>query len=130
MTTPLVRLHPVRGWLSVDDVADPVQLKPGDSFLLPRGKPLRLASDLSLPSVDAATLFADHGEWNYRLAQRRRRLLYCCAHFALARQSCHYPLGSAAAGCASWERTDKMALRCSLDRMISEVLRPNELQVW
>ena len=47
-----------QGWLSVDDVADPVQLMPGDCFLVPRGQPFCLASDLSLASVDAATLFA------------------------------------------------------------------------
>src|SRR5215472_11388487 len=58
MTTPLVRLHPVRCWPSVDDVADPVQLMPGDCFLVPRGQPFCLGSDLSLASVDAATLFA------------------------------------------------------------------------
>jgi hypothetical protein len=45
-----------QGWLSVDGVADPVQLKAGDCFLLPRGRPFRLASDLTLPPVDALTL--------------------------------------------------------------------------
>ena len=44
-------------WLSVQDVAARVHLKAGDSFLLPGGRPFRLASDLALPSINAATIF-------------------------------------------------------------------------
>ncbi|WP_159947054.1 AraC family transcriptional regulator [Rhizobium sp. 18065] len=44
-------------WLSVDGVADAVRLVPGDCFLLPSGRPFRLASDLDLPSVPAADIF-------------------------------------------------------------------------
>jgi hypothetical protein len=40
----------------------PVHLKTGDCFLLPHGRPFRLASDLSLPPVNALDLL------------RRRRL--------------------------------------------------------
>jgi AraC-like DNA-binding protein len=45
-------------WLSVTDVPDPVRLNTGDCFLLPSGRPFRLASDLTLPPVAAATIFA------------------------------------------------------------------------
>jgi AraC-like DNA-binding protein len=45
-------------WLAVEGVQDPVHLTSGDCFLLPSGRPFRLASDLSLPSVQAATIFA------------------------------------------------------------------------
>ena len=44
-------------WLSMEDVSDPVHLKEGDCFLLPSGRPFRLASDLSLTPVDPRTLF-------------------------------------------------------------------------
>ncbi|MEP6781071.1 MAG: AraC family transcriptional regulator [Gemmatimonadaceae bacterium] len=44
-------------WLKVDDIPDAVQLQAGDSFLLPSGRPFRLASDLALTPVDAATVF-------------------------------------------------------------------------
>ena len=44
-------------WLSVDGVADAVLLNPGDCFLLASGRPFRLASNLSLPAVDAYPLF-------------------------------------------------------------------------
>jgi AraC-like DNA-binding protein len=47
-----------RCWLSVEGVTDAVHLEAGDCFLLPRGRPFRLASDLGLPLVDAKTVFS------------------------------------------------------------------------
>src|SRR5271165_773360 len=47
-----------RVWLSVEGVPEPVRLESGDGFLLPRGWPFRLASDLALPPVDAMAVFA------------------------------------------------------------------------
>lgn len=44
-------------WLSVDGMEAPLRLEKGDCFLLPRGLPFRIASDLSLPSIDAGALF-------------------------------------------------------------------------
>ena len=44
-------------WLSVEGVADPVHLQQGDGFVLPSGRPFRLASDLSLPAVNARDFF-------------------------------------------------------------------------
>ncbi|WP_112943784.1 MULTISPECIES: AraC family transcriptional regulator [unclassified Rhizobium] len=44
-------------WLSVEGIDDPVHLRPGDSFLLPRGRPFRLATDLALETIPAATIF-------------------------------------------------------------------------
>ncbi|HVU47174.1 MAG TPA: AraC family transcriptional regulator [Terracidiphilus sp.] len=44
-------------WLVVEGVSDPVHLQTGDCFLLPRGLPFRLASDIALPPVDAHTIF-------------------------------------------------------------------------
>jgi AraC-like DNA-binding protein len=45
-------------WLSVTGVPDPVRLNTGDCFLLPSGRAFRLASDLTLLPVAAATIFA------------------------------------------------------------------------
>ncbi len=38
-------------WLVVEGISDPVRLEPGDCFLLPRGLPFRLTTDLSLKPV-------------------------------------------------------------------------------
>src|SRR5271168_1188874 len=45
-------------WLQVEGVPDPVSLTSGDCFLLPRGLPFSLATDLSLTPVDFQTLLA------------------------------------------------------------------------
>jgi AraC-like DNA-binding protein len=42
-------------WLAVEGVSEPVLLRAGDCFLLPRGMPFRLAGDLSLEPVHYAT---------------------------------------------------------------------------
>ncbi|MGK9231999.1 AraC family transcriptional regulator [Inquilinus limosus] len=44
-------------WLSVEGVPDPVRLRAGDCFVLPSGRPFRLASDMALAPVDAGTVF-------------------------------------------------------------------------
>lgn len=43
-------------WLVVEGVPEPVRLKAGDCFLLPRGRSFRMASDPALPAVDAYTM--------------------------------------------------------------------------
>ncbi len=44
-------------WLRVEGIDDPVHLRAGDSFLLPRGRPFRLATDLNLEPIPAAEIF-------------------------------------------------------------------------
>jgi AraC-like DNA-binding protein len=44
-------------WLSVEGVPDAVRLKTGDSFVLPSGRPFRLASDINLTPVEAGAVF-------------------------------------------------------------------------
>jgi len=58
--TPMIKSYVVISggcWLSVTGVDDPVRLGAGDCFVLPTGRPFRLASDLELPSVDAVSVF-------------------------------------------------------------------------
>src|ERR1700677_4599344 len=45
-------------WLSVEGVPDAVLLRAGDCFLLPRGLPFRLATDLSLEPVHYTTAWS------------------------------------------------------------------------
>ena len=45
-------------WLQAEGVPEPVRVQAGDCFLFPRGHPFRLASDLSLPSVEAQAIFS------------------------------------------------------------------------
>lgn len=45
-------------WLSVEGVPDSIHLTAGDSFLLPSGKPFRLASDMAVAPVEGARIFS------------------------------------------------------------------------
>jgi AraC-like DNA-binding protein len=44
-------------WLAVEGVAEPVRVKAGDCFLLPRGRPFILTTDLDLPPTNAFEKF-------------------------------------------------------------------------
>jgi AraC-like DNA-binding protein len=46
-------------WVSVDDDPHSVRVEQGDCFLLTRGRPFQLASDLALPPIDSRTIYAD-----------------------------------------------------------------------
>src|SRR3984957_379477 len=50
------------GWMAMEGLAEPVRLQAGDCLLLPRGRPFRLASDLSFPPVDIETVVANAGD--------------------------------------------------------------------
>src|SRR5579859_6452814 len=45
-----------QGWLSIEGVPDPVRLEKGDCFVLPRGWPFRLATDLTVTPIDFRTI--------------------------------------------------------------------------
>ncbi|MCJ2144502.1 AraC family transcriptional regulator [Methylobacterium sp. E-066] len=49
----------VRGacWVAVEGEAEPVRIAAGDCFLLTRGRPFRLATDLALPAIESATIY-------------------------------------------------------------------------
>ena len=60
-------------WLSVENVPEAVHLKTGDCFLLPLGRPFRLASDLALEPVDFRSMSFDPAQWSHRLLEWGRR---------------------------------------------------------
>ncbi|AKT43067.1 AraC family transcriptional regulator [Chondromyces crocatus] len=46
-------------WLFVDGDEAPVRIEEGDGFLLTKGRPFTLATDLSLPPIDARGIYAE-----------------------------------------------------------------------
>ncbi|MGC1299979.1 MAG: AraC family transcriptional regulator [Alloacidobacterium sp.] len=109
-------------WLSVDGVPDAVRLETGDCFLLPHGRPFRLASDLTLTPVDALTILAT--------ATRKGGIASidgggCCivgAHFAFAGNHAGILLGVLPPIVHLQKESDKVAMRWSLERMRQELL--------
>ena len=45
-------------WLAVEGVSDPIRLVSGDCFVLPSGRPFRLASDLGVAPIPASTAYS------------------------------------------------------------------------
>jgi AraC-like DNA-binding protein len=109
-------------WLSVDGVPDAVRLQTGDCFLLPHGRPFRLASDLTLTPVDALTILAT--------ATRKGGIASingggCCivgAHFAFTGNHAGILLGVLPPIVHLQKESDKVAMRWSLERMRQELL--------
>jgi AraC-like DNA-binding protein len=111
-------------WLSVEGVPDAVLLTAGDCFLLPRGLPFCLATDLSLTPVDFHTLLSTRrsgsavsnkeGGWRYIVG----------GHFVLTGSHADILLRSLPPIVHIRKESDKAAMRWSLDRMMEELRDP------
>jgi AraC-like DNA-binding protein len=112
-------------WLSVEGVPDAVHLAAGDCFLLPRGWPFRLATDLTLPPVDALTLLAN-ARRNGGIASFNGGgdCFIVGGHFALTGGHASMLLSVLPPIVHIRKESDKAALRWSLERMRQELLEP------
>ena len=111
-----------QGWLSVDGVSDAARLKAGDCFLLPRGRPFRLASDLSLPPVDAMALLASK---NGSIDSPDGAACFLVGgHFALSGSHADILLGMLPPIVHLQKEADKAVLRWSIERMMAELREP------
>ena len=112
-------------WLSVDGVPDAVLLTAGDCFLLPRGRPFRLASDLSLPSVDALTMLAAQQKNGGMVSiNGGGDSVIVGAHFILNDHHAGILLGVLPPIVHIRTESDKAAMRWSLERMRQELREP------
>ncbi len=112
-----------QGWLSVDGVRHTVQLKAGDCFLLPPGPSFRLASDLTLPLVDALTF---RGAKNGSMGSMNGGAICFIVggHFALTGSHASILLGVLPPIVHLQKESDKAALRWSIERMMEELREP------
>jgi AraC-like DNA-binding protein len=111
-------------WLSVEGVADPVLLTAGDCFLLPRGLPFRLATDLSLPPVDFHTLLATHKSNDAAPSPESGERYIVGGYFLLAGSHADILLRSLPPIVHIRKESDKAAMRWSLERMKEELRDP------
>ena len=111
-------------WLAVEGVADPVRLRTGDCFLLPRGWPFRLASDLTLPPIDALALFRAKENGSVSLYNGGGECCVVGGHFVLDGDHADILLGMLPPIVHIRKESDKAALRWSLDRMMQELREP------
>ena len=109
-------------WLAVEGVAEAVRLKTGDCFLLPRGWPFRLATDLTAPPVDALSILATARRvGGVVTVNGGGDCLVVGGHFALTGDHAGMLLGILPPIVHIKKESDKAAMRWSLERMRQEL---------
>ena len=108
-------------WLSVEGVPDPVLLKTGDCFLLPRGRPFSLASDPTLTPVDVRKVFPLPLNGRIASCNGGGDCFIVGGHFVLTGAHAEILLEELPPIVHIRKESDKAALRWSLERMMEEL---------
>jgi AraC-like DNA-binding protein len=112
-------------WLSVEGIPDPVLLTAGDCFVLPRGLPFCLASDLSIAPVDFHALLSARKAGGGAVSNHEGGGRYIAGgHFLLSGSHAGMLLGSLPPIVHIRKESDKAAMRWSLERMREELRDP------
>jgi AraC-like DNA-binding protein len=111
-------------WLSMEGVPDAVLLTAGDCFLLPRGLPFCLTTDLSLTPVDFATLFSTRRPGDTVSPHQDGGRYIVGGHFHLTGSHAGMLLGSLPPIVHIRKESDKAAMRWSLERLKEELRDP------
>jgi AraC-like DNA-binding protein len=111
-------------WLAVEGVPEPVQLNAGDCFLLPRGRPFRLATNLAATPVDALTLFTAARKGGHSSCNGGGKCFMVGGHFALTANHAGILLEMLPPIVHIRNHSDKAAMRWALERMMQELQEP------
>jgi AraC-like DNA-binding protein len=111
-------------WLSVEGVADPVRLTAGDCFLLPRGLPFSLATDISLKPVDFSIIRMARMAGGAAYTNENGQNYIAGSHFLLAGNHAEILLKSLPPIVHIHKESDKAAMRWSMERMKEELHDP------
>lgn len=112
-------------WLSVEGVPDAMRLTTGDCFLLPRGRPFRVASDLTLTPIDALTMLSGARRNGGILSLNGGGdCLIVGGHFTLSGNRPGILVEMLPPVVHIRKEPDKAAIRWSLERMRQELLEP------
>ncbi len=108
-------------FLAVEGVAEPVCLKAGDCFILPLGRPFRLASDIALTPVDAGPIFSPVREGGIVTYNGGGDFFLVGSRFALGGHHASMLLGILPPIVHIRQESDQAALRWSVERMMQEL---------
>jgi AraC-like DNA-binding protein len=113
----------IRGaaWLSVESVTEAVHLKAGDCFVLPSGRPFRLASDLSLNPVDAGMIFPPARAGGVVTYNSGGDFFLVGSRFGVSGGNASALLGMLPPIVHIRKEADQAALRWSVERMMHEL---------
>jgi AraC-like DNA-binding protein len=104
--------------------AEPVHLVAGECFLLPRGLPFILATDLTLTPVDFFTLLSAPKNGDTHLHNGGGDSFFVGGHFVLTGGHADLLLGFLPPVVHIRKEADKAAMRWSLERMMQELRDP------
>jgi AraC-like DNA-binding protein len=113
-----------QGWLSVEGTSDPVQVKSGDCFLLPRGRPFCLATQPGLPPVDFLTLRGNAKNGSVGSYNGGGKFFIVGGHFALSDNHASILLGILPPIVHLRKESDQAVLRWSIERLMEELREP------
>jgi len=111
-------------WLSLEGVSEPVLLTTGDCFLLPRGRPFSLSTNLSLTPVDYRMLLEALKNDDAAAPHKGSEHYIVGGHFTLTGSHADILLSSLPPIVHLRKESDKAAMRWSLERMKEEVRNP------
>ncbi len=108
-------------WLTVDGVPDAVRLVAGDCFVLPSGRPFRLASDLTVASIDAGTVFPAARAGGVVTYNGGGDFFLVGSRFGVSGTHASVLLGMLPPIVHILKESDQAALRWSVERMMQEL---------
>jgi AraC-like DNA-binding protein len=108
-------------WLAVEGVNEPVLLKAGDCFLLPRGLPFRIASDLALVPQDALELLRKRREAGIGVINGGGGCLLVGGHFVFNGRHTSILLEALPPISHVYKESDRESLRWSLEKLVQEL---------
>jgi AraC-like DNA-binding protein len=111
-------------WLVFDDIPEPILINEGDCFLLPRGMPFRLTTDLALEPVHYTVAIAHFGMRNEAPGVTEGARYIAGGHFALTGSHAEMLLQSLPPIVHIRSESDKAAMRWSMERMREELRNP------
>ena len=111
-------------WLAVEGVAEAAHVQAGDCFLLPLGRPFRLASDLALPPVDLKSIYKKPLNGGISVWNGGGDVAGVGGFFGLERNHASLLLGMLPPIVHIKKEADRLALRWSMERMMAELREP------
>ncbi len=108
-------------WMALDGAEPAMRLKPGDCFVLPSGRPFRLASDLTLPPVAASAVFSEVQAGGVATLGSGRPFSMLVSRFAINGKHGDMLLELLPPIMHLRRESDQAALRWSVERMMQEL---------
>lgn len=108
-------------WLTVEGVSEPARLQEGDCFVLPAGRPFRLASGLDVPAVRAETIFPPARRGGVVSINGGGDLFLAGSRFAVSGDHAGMLLSSLPPIVHLRQTSEQAALRWAVERMMEEL---------